>query len=140
MKRLSFCLLTALAAGTLGTSANAADSATLVIHIHAEVAPFCRLYTAANDSAVQIVDGQAELGQVREVCNMASGYVVRADFSNLSGGSVAAGGETATVDASGSVRFSYDEARAQTRQWALLDAQQVQPGLPVYLRLSISPI
>lgn len=140
MKRLSFFILPALAAGAMGTAANAADSATLVIHLHAEVAPFCRLYSAANDSPVQIVDGQAQLGQVREVCNMASGYVVHADFTNLSGGSVAAGAETAAVDAGGSARFSYDEARAQTRQWSLVDAQQVQPGLPVYLRLSISPI
>ena len=140
MKRLGFYMVSALAIGTVGSAANAADSATLTIHLHAEGAPFCRLYTAVNDSDVQIVDGQAQLGQVREVCNLASGYVVHADFTNLSGGSVAAGTETAAVDANGSARFSYDEARAQTRQWALLNAQEVQPGLPVYLRLSISPI
>lgn len=140
MKRLGFSLLSALAVAAFASPANAADSARLVIRLHAEVAPFCRLYSAVSDDAVQIVNGEAELGQVREVCNLASGYIVRADFSNLSGGSVAAGGETAAVDSSGSARFVYGEARAQTRQWALIDAQQVHPDAPVYLRLSISPI
>lgn len=140
MKRLGLLMLPALAPGAMATAANAADSATLVIHLHAEGMPFCRLYSTVNDSAVEIVDGQAQLGQVREVCNLASGYVVHADFTNLSGGSVTAGTETAQVDANGNARFSYDEARAQTRQWTLVNAQEVQSSQPVYLRLSISPI
>jgi hypothetical protein len=138
--KLGILVLSALATVAMGSAANATDSATLVLHLHAEGAPFCRLYSPANDSAVDIVDGEAQLGPVREVCNLAGGYTVRADFTNLSGGSVASGAETATIDASGTVRFSYGEARAKTSNWALTHAQKVQAGEPVYLRLSISPI
>ena len=140
MKRLGLLMLSTLATGMIGTAANAADSSTLTIRLHADGAPFCRLYSTAEGGAVEIVDGQAQLGQVREVCNLSSGYVVHVDFTNLSGGSVTAGTETAVVDANGNARFSYDEARAQMRQWALNNAREVQPDLPVYLRLSISPI
>jgi hypothetical protein len=132
--------LSALAAAGMSSGAHASESATLVIHLHAEGAPFCRLYSPDNGAALDIVDGAAQLGPVRQVCNLAGGYTVRADFSNLSGGTVAAGAEAASIDANGSARFTYGEARAKTNAWTLTQAQKLQADLPVYVRLSISPI
>jgi hypothetical protein len=138
MKRLGLCLLAAAAMAAIPSQASAAPSR-LVIYLRADVAPFCRVWAPDDTDAVRLVDGQAALGQVREVCNTAGGYVLRADFSNLSGGSVVAGSETASVDENGSASFTYGEARAQTRNWQLTGAQEVVPNAPVYLRLSISP-
>jgi len=139
MKGSGIRLLAAAVIAVASSPASAEAPARLVIYLHADVAPFCRVWAAESENAVQLNNGQAALGTVREICNTA-GYVIRADFSNLNGGTVIAGGETAAVDAQGSARFTYGEARSQTRNWQLSGAQQVQPAAPVYLRLSISPL
>ena len=138
--KLGILVLSALATAAMSSAAQASESATLVIHLRAEGAPFCRLYSPQNDAALDIVNGAAQLGPVREVCNLAGGYTVRADFTNLSGGSVASGAEAATIDANGSASFTYGEARAKTNAWTLTQAHKVQADEPVYVRLSISPI
>ena len=134
----------ALAAAVLGASvpatAFAAENNTITLHISAQVKPFCRIWADNTDAAIALVDGRADLGGVREVCNTRSGYKVQANFMNLTGGTVNADGETAAVDANGEASFSYGWAQAQTRRWNLSDAIAVDAAMPVYMRVTIMPI
>lgn len=118
--------------------AMASDSVSF--RIRAEVAPFCRLWAEQDPSASIRLDGaQAQLGAVREVCNMAGGYVVRARFSGLSSASVMAGDDVRALDADGTVSFRNHEAGARTRAWRLADARGDE-NAPITMRLTISPL
>lgn len=138
MKKLAIGIA-AVAAFAASAPAYAAND-TLVFDIVAEVDPFCRLWTDDSETAVQMVGDSAQLGTVRELCNMPNGYVVRAEFTNLDQGSVIAGSDIESIDATGRASFTYSEARSQTRSWQLQNARKVQPEGAVFLRLSISPL
>ena len=137
MNRLQLTAL--LAPLCLAVPAEAARvDASAGLRVAASVVPFCQL-SVAHSVATELVDGRAEIGMVREVCNTAAGYEVRADFTNLAGGTVTAGSDSMAVDALGNARFTYAEARHQRRLWRLRDACARQDG-PVVVRLSITPL
>jgi hypothetical protein len=110
------------------------------LHLQANVDPFCRVWSENDEQALQFDGDQADLGAVREVCNTAGGYRLKASFTNLSEGSIIAGSDTAVVDPAGTATFAYREARVHNRAWQLISAKRISPDAPVYLRLSISPL
>lgn len=105
----------------------------------ARIEPFCRL-TAEPSVQLRLIEGRAEIGAVSEMCNAAAGYQVRAEFTNLGGGTVTAGADSAVVDPSGAASFSYDRARRQDRMWALRNAVLRQNDAPIIVRMSITPL
>ncbi len=117
-----------------------AEPSSLTLRLEARVEPFCRIWSDQNNQPLVFDGDNAQLGSVRELCNMPSGYVVRAAFTNLAGGSVLAGTENSDIGADGAAVFSYSEARLQNRHWQLINARRAAADTPVFLRLSISPI
>lgn len=136
-----FLLITtvALSGGLAAPAAAAGADASADLRIAATVEPFCRL-TADHPDQLQLVDGRAEIGSVRELCNTAAGYEVRAHFSNLASGTVNAGSDSAVIDPRGGATFSSGEARHQRRIWSLRDAVLRDSGEMVMVRLSITPL
>lgn len=134
------CALAAAAFGACVPATALAAENSFTLHIRAEVQPYCQVWADSADASIALVDGRAELGGVREVCNTPFGYKVQANFVNLTGGTVNADGETAPVDANGEASFTYGQAQAQTRRWNLSDATTADAGMPVYMRVMISPI
>lgn len=110
-----------------------------VVRITARVQPFCRITHQLGDGAAALIDGQADLGQVRELCNVARGYQVRAQFLNLTSGSLMTGDEAFPVAADGLVEFGSPTARSRVRNWRVVNAAQDAPS-QIYLRVSISPL
>lgn len=139
LNRLLLLATVALPGGLAAPAAASGADASANLTIAARVEPFCRL-TAEHPDQLQLIDGRAEIGSVREVCNTAAGYEVRAHFSNLAGGTVTAGSDSAVVDPLGGATFSFGEARHQRRLWSLRNAVLRQHGGPVMVRLSITPL
>ena len=116
-----------------------AGSASVTIAINAHVDTFCQI-NAPQQSQINIVNGQADIGTVREICNTPSGYNVSAQFSNLSGGQLNVAGLGYAIDSTGlSVRHS-NQAHVQSVDWQLTNAQLSQPGAPVVMQVTITPI
>lgn len=110
-----------------------------VVRISARVQTFCRISHQLGDGAAEIVAGEARLGPVRELCNSPRGYQVRAQFLNLTSGTLFTGDESFPVADNGVVEFGSLEARSRIREWRVIDADMGEPR-PIYLRVSISPI
>lgn len=138
MNRLLLIVLVALSGLLAVPAAAAGPDESAGLKVAAAAAPFCRL-SADFPASVQLIDGRAELGSVRELCNTSAGYEVRADFTNLSGGTVTAGSDSAALDRLGRASFRHTEARHQRRAWRLSKAV-VRDGGPVVVRLSIAPL
>lgn len=104
--------------------------------LRAHVDSFCRVDGAiADELTIQEV---TPLGDIREVCNT-QGYIVRAAFTNLAGGTVVAGADRAGIDA-GTAEFRYGQAQARIRPWQLYGAVRQNAAAPVYLMVSITPL
>lgn len=112
---------------------------TIRLHLRAEVAPFCKIWFDGSDE-INVIDGKAEIGNVREVCNTRYGYNIKASFINLNAGTLTAGTESAAIDGFGLAEFNYGQAGANTRFWRLSDATPAVPASPVYMQVVISPI
>ena len=138
LNRLLMITTVALAGFGAVPAAGAGSDASAELHVVANVEPFCRL-SAEHADHLQIVDGHADIGAVRELCNSAAGYEVRADFTNIDAGTVTAGSDSATLDSFGGAIFRTGEARHQRRHWTLGDAVLRAHG-PVLVRLSIMPL
>lgn len=126
----------ALAAACLCSSPAAARPAEASFVLTARVASFCKVSGAVEDALT--IENVTSLGTIREVCNT-QGYVVRASFTNLSGGTVYAGGDQAGIDG-GAAEFRYAQAQALVRPWLLRDAVKQDSAAPVYLTVSIMPL
>ena len=112
-----------------------AEPASATLGLSAYVQSFCRI-----DAPERVVDENGAIGSVRNTCNLASPYSVRATFTNLIGGRVSADNEIAAVDSLGSASFISDGPRRQTRLWRLLEGQRRDEDAPVIVRFSILPI
>jgi hypothetical protein len=119
-------------------AAQAADQET-TFRILAVVQPFCRITVASGENGAEAVNGRADFGPVRELCNTPGGYVVRAQFRNLNQGSLVAGESRLPIAADGSVEFTSEMARLRVRNWSVVDLAE-QTDQRVYLRVSISPL
>lgn len=126
----------ALAAACLCSSPAAARSTEASFVLTARVASFCKVSGAVEDALT--IENVTSLGTIREVCNT-QGYVVRASFTNLSGGTVYAGSDQAGIDG-GAAEFRYAQAQALVRPWLLRDAVKQDSAAPVYLTVSIMPL
>ncbi len=133
--------VTSLAAALALPVAAAAQSgdAERVVKISARVQSFCRITHQLGDGEAALVGGEARLGPVRELCNSARGYQVRAQFINLTSGTLFTGDESFPVAENGLVEFGSPEARSRVREWRVVNAGLSEPR-PIYLRVSISPI
>lgn len=135
---LSVVLLSAAVALPTAAAAQSNDNER-VVKLTARVKTFCRISHQLGDGAADLIDGEARLGPVRELCNSARGYQVRAQFMNLSSGTLFTGDESFAIAADGLVEFGSPEARSRVREWRVINADLSQPR-PIYLRVSISPI
>jgi len=132
--------LLAVSAAAYPAAAVAAPNDTIALRLRANVAPFCKIWFDNANESINIVNGSADIGSVREVCNTRFGYTIQANFVNLNTGTLNAGGETTAVDNMGMAKFNYGEAGANTRVWRLSDASPVATASPVYMQVVISPI
>jgi hypothetical protein len=124
---------------TIPSAALAGSAGIITFQISAHVDSFCRI-SAPQDAPINIVNGQAEIGAISEICNTPSGYDVTAKFSNLDGGTLNVAGQGYAIDTTGlSVRHS-NQARVQTVNWQLADAELIQPNAPVFMQVTITPI
>ena len=112
-----------------------AEPASASLSLSASVQSFCRI-----DTSELVVDESGAIGAVRNTCNLASAYAVRASFTNLIGGQVSADDEFAPIDNWGTATFVSNGPRRQTRLWRLVEAQRLDSTAPVIVRFSISPI
>ncbi len=88
------------------TPATASDS--VAINLRAQVAPFCRI-SAPEDIALPSGGGSLDLGMIRETCNAANGYVVRARVHNVTAGTLFAGTQQGEAS-NGEYRFVQHQA------------------------------
>lgn len=135
-----FAGLLAASMAAYPAAAVASPNDTINLRLRANVAPFCKIWFDNANESINIVNGSADIGSVREVCNTHFGYTIQANFVNLNIGTLNAGGDTAAVDNMGMAKFNYGEAGANTRFWRLSDASPVAPASPVYMQVVISPI
>lgn len=135
-----FAGLMAASVAAYPVAAVASPNDTIALRLRANVAPFCKIWFDNGNESINIVNGSADIGSVREVCNTRFGYTIQANFVNLNTGTLNAGGDTAAVDNMGMAKFNYGEAGANTRFWRLSDASPVAPASPVYMQVVISPI
>ncbi len=141
MIRTALATLAALAASiALPGVAMAKDGASVGFRLEATVQPFCRIRSELGDSPAMLVNGEFDLGAVREVCNTRGGYNVSVQLLNVLSGTLHHGGESQTLDTEGRTQISSYEARARTTPWRLTDAALREDDAPVYLRISISPL
>jgi type 1 fimbria pilin len=133
----SAALMTALFAG-FSAPAHASNGNEIRLRLRAEVAPFCKIWVEGTDS-INVVDGKADIGNVREVCNT-QGYSITANFSNLNAGTLSADADSTNIDILGLAQFTYGEAGSNTRFWRLSDATPVEPTSPVFMQVVISPL
>jgi hypothetical protein len=139
MRTTSLWVSAAILSLTATAPAHAGKPDSIRLHLRAEVAPFCKIWVDGSDT-INVVDGKADIGNVREVCNTRYGYNITANFLNLNTGTLTAGAESTAIDGLGLAQFSYGEAGANTRFWRLSDATLVAPASPVYMQVVISPI
>lgn len=134
----------ALAIASLAASAalpnpvSAAD-ASVGLNLVAVVQPFCRVQSEVGDAALFVQDGTIELGLVREVCNT-QGYRMDVHLVNVTGGLLSHGAEQASVDSSGQLQLFSSQARVRTSNWRLTNAALTNAQVPVFMRVSISPL
>jgi hypothetical protein len=121
----------------LPSAAWASSTATITINAHVDT--FCKIGSPANPE-IAIVNGEAEIGAISEICNTPAGYDVTARFANLDGGVLNVAGLGYAIDSTGtSIRHS-GEARVQTLDWRLASARLVQVGIPVFMQVTITPL
>ena len=109
-------------------------SATLVLT--ANVAPFCQVSQASSE--VDLVNGEASFGPVREMCN--TGYRVLASFVNLDQATVVtAQGSEALAD-DGTVAFERPMASKISQAWNVRDAVKHDPAAPVIVQVNVTPL
>lgn len=114
-------------------------TSTETITINAHVDTFCKIGSPDNQE-IDIVNGEAEIGAISEICNTPAGYDVTARFANLDGGVLNIAGLGYTIDSSGtSVRHS-DHPAVQTLDWQLASAELIQPDAPVFMQVTITPL
>lgn len=130
-----FCAM----AATPGT-ASAKDGSSVSIEIRAVVQPFCRIQSELGERPGFLINGEVELGAVRELCNTPGGYNVNVQLINISSGLLTYGSDSQTLDSDGRTRIQWGMPRSRTASWRLTEASLVQSDMPVYLRVSISPI
>lgn len=123
--------------GLAALPANAHADSGLTVRLTAHVSPFCRIYPPADDE-IELRNGSAIIGDVREICNTPSGYDVSATFSNLASGTLDVGGLDYML-VNGVVSRSSNEPAVRTMAWSLSDAQLAQTTLPVVMQVTISP-
>lgn len=130
-----FCAMTAAP-----SAASAQDGSSVSIEIRAVVQPFCRIQSELGESPRLLIDGAVELGAVRELCNTPGGYNVNVQLINVSSGLLTYGSDSQTLDSGGRTRIQWGMPRSRTAPWRLTQASLLQSDMPVYLRVSISPI
>ncbi|MDQ2878621.1 MAG: hypothetical protein M3R41_06060 [Pseudomonadota bacterium] len=113
-----------------------ADSS-MSIQLVAHVDVFCHIYPPVND-VIDVKNGFATIGQVREVCNTPSGYDVSTSFSNVTVGNLNVDGKAYTLT-NGSAMRSSDEPAVRTMAWTLSNAQLNEQSAPVVMQVTISP-
>lgn len=131
--------IASLAASTAFPDPVAAAEASIGFRLVAEVQPFCRVQSEVEDSALFMRDGAVELGLVREVCNT-QGYRMNVQLLNVTGGVLSHGLEEAPIDASGQLQLISTQARVRTSNWRLTNAALTDDQVPVFMRVSISPL
>ena len=136
--RKNVWLSIAASVATLAVAAPASANDSFAINLRAQVAPFCRI-SADEGDGVALATGAMMLGAVRETCNSANGYVVRARVQNVASGTLFAGAQQAQRDGE-----DYLLARSQASRiesiWRLEDWRLSDPAAPVRLVVTISPI
>ena len=135
-------LVRALALFTVAACAPTSASAhggSHTVNLRAEVQLHCQVGSDSVDTAIELVDGRADLGDVREICNSPSGYQLLVKLVNLDGGTLSADGEEVAVDATGEAIFTSREAQMRTRHWVLNGASTIDSAMPAYMRVSIVP-
>ncbi len=135
MKKLFALSASILALAPAIAPANA--NADLMINLSANVGAFCHIYPPA-DGEVHVQDGQATIGQVREICNTPNGYNVTTSFTNLFAGELDVGGGAYSISNGLSTRTSLVPA-AQTLMWQLSSVKLAQAEAPVVMRVVITP-
>jgi hypothetical protein len=110
------------------------------VRLEARVDAFCRIWTDLGDSAVQAESNVIELGGVRELCNTAGGYVVQAAFTNVRGGALKAGEDDAIISSDGLAVLRYTQAGHKRRDWRIHGAELGEESVPVFMRVTISPL
>lgn len=133
-------LLTTATLVAMPAAAMAADGSSVGIYLRADVRPFCRIQSELGESPALFIDGAAELGSVREVCNTPGGYNIDVQLINVASGTLVHGADVQTLDSDGHARIQWGTARARTAPWRLTQAALRQEDAPIYLRVSISPI
>jgi hypothetical protein len=136
--KLTYAMATAalLSAG-YPSIAWASSSVTTTINAHVDT--FCKI-SSSDDRKIDVVNGMAEIGAVSEICNTPAGYDVTARFMNLRGGVLNVAGLGYAIDPTGtSVRHS-DQPHVQTLNWRLASAELIQPDVPVFMQVTITPL
>jgi len=121
----------------LALAPEAEAGATLSVTITAHADPFCKI--TAPGSGIDLINGDADIGLVHEICNT-PGYKVTTRFSNLNGGQLNVSGRNYFIDETGVSTRVEGEAHARTLDWRLDGARIVEQGAPVVMQVTISPI
>ena len=135
-KRHRWAPLAAAATALVGLASPAFSEGMSRIDIVAVVPAYCQIGSPA-DPTLNLVDGSADIGAVREVCNTSGGSQVTAHFSNLSTGTLQVGGQSVAIT-NGEVILSTDRPEVEMADWRLANAQPVDPNAPVTVELSIT--
>jgi hypothetical protein len=135
-KRHRWAPLAAAATALVGLASPAFSEGVSRIDIVAVVPAYCQIGSPSAPT-LSLVDGSAEIGAVREVCNTSGGSQVTAHFSNLSTGTLQVGGQSVAIQ-NGEAVLSTDKPEVQTADWRLANAQPVDPNAPVTVELSIT--
>lgn len=131
--------IASLAAGAALPNPVSAADASLGLNLVAVVQPFCRVQSEVGDAALFMREGVIELGLVREVCNT-QGYRMDVQLVNVTGGLLSHGTEQASVDSSGQLQLFSSQARVRTSNWRLTNAALTDAQVPIFMRVSISPL
>ncbi len=118
----------------------AQNEASVSIQLRAVVQPFCRIQSELGDEPTYLIDGSADLGLVKEVCNTPGGYNLDVQMINVSSGTIQTGESTQALDPNGRAHIFWGQARSRTASWRLAQAALQQDDMPIYLRVSISPV
>lgn len=131
--------IASLAAGAALPNPVFAADASVGLNLVAVVQPFCRVQSEVGDAALFMREGVIELGLVREVCNT-QGYRMDVQLVNVTGGLLSHGTEQASVDSSGQLQLFSSQARVRTSNWRLTNAALTDAQVPIFMRVSISPL
>jgi hypothetical protein len=136
MRYFALAMTSLLVAGVMPGVALA--DATLRLSIVANVDVFCRV-TQSDENVIEVHDGAASLGAVKEICNTPSGYVVTTQLSNITAGVLDVAGQSIPIDSSGMAVRTSTEPDMRTMTWRLADATLDRPDGPVFMRVTIAP-